>query len=62
MYFVSGGLGPAVMDRFWTGMIVRNAAWLGTQVESLHVERADFYVATIVLGTVTLLLTLVLVA
>ena len=62
VYFVGGWLGPAVMDRFWTGMIVRNAAWLGTRVETLHVERADFYVATVVLGTVTLLLTLVLVA
>ncbi len=59
---VSGWLGPSVVDRCWTGMIVRNAAWLGTQVETLHVERADFYVATIILGTVTLLLTLVLVA
>ncbi len=62
VYFVGDWLGPAVMDRVWTGMIVRNAAWLGAQVETLHVERADFYIATVVLGTVTLLLTLVLVA
>jgi hypothetical protein len=59
--FVIHWLGPATIDRVWTGMILRSAAWLGTQVESLHEERVDFQVAAFVLGTVTLLLTLILV-
>ena len=56
------GLGPAIIDRAWAAMIVRLAAWLGLHVESLQVERTDFYVATILLGTATLLLTLILVS
>lgn len=48
------------MERAWSWMFVRSAAWLGLQTESLQVRRVDFYVATLLLGTVTLLLTLIL--
>jgi hypothetical protein len=37
------------------------AAWLGMQLEAIHVSQTDFYVATILVSTVTLLLTLILV-
>ena len=50
------------LERAWSWMFVRSAAWLGLQTESLQVGRVDFYVATLVLGTVALLLTLILAA
>lgn len=53
--------GPNANDRFWTRTVARGVEWLGNQVELLHVGRADFYVATILIGTFTLLLTLILV-
>jgi NADH:ubiquinone oxidoreductase subunit 5 (subunit L)/multisubunit Na+/H+ antiporter MnhA subunit len=44
------------------GVFVRIAAWIGAHVESLHTAETEFYLATLLLGTMTLLLTLVLVA
>ena len=46
------------VDRFVTRMIIRGTAWVGTQTEALQIGRADFYLATLLLGTLTLLLTL----
>lgn len=54
--------GSVAVERAWSWMFVRSAAWLGLQFESLQVGRVDFYVASILLGTVTLLLTLILAA
>jgi len=55
-------LSATAIERAGVSTIVRLAAWLGLQVESLLVGRTDFYLATILLGTATLLLTLILVA
>jgi NADH:ubiquinone oxidoreductase subunit 5 (subunit L)/multisubunit Na+/H+ antiporter MnhA subunit len=43
-------------------LVVSSAAWLGMSVESQQVGRDDFYLATILLGTVTLILTVILVS
>jgi formate hydrogenlyase subunit 3/multisubunit Na+/H+ antiporter MnhD subunit len=52
---------PQSLDRFFSQFAVRLAAWIGAHAESLQVEQTGFYLATILLGTLTFLLTLVLV-
>lgn len=50
------------IDRAWRMLIVQGLGWLGGRIEGLQVSRIDFYVAAMLLGTATLLLTLVLIA
>ncbi|MDB5347901.1 MAG: NAD(P)H-quinone oxidoreductase subunit [Schlesneria sp.] len=50
------------IDRAWQRLLVQGAAWIGFRIEGLQVSRIDFYVAAMLLGTATLLLTLILVA
>lgn len=52
----------AAIDRAWRMLIVQGLGWLGGRIEGLQVSRIDFYVAAMLLGTATLLLTLVLIA
>ncbi|HEY4263355.1 MAG TPA: proton-conducting transporter membrane subunit [Schlesneria sp.] len=50
------------IDRAWRRLLVQGTAWIGFRIEALQVSRIDFCVATMLLGTATLLLTLILVA
>lgn len=50
------------VDQAWAWLTVRVSALMGTQIESLQISEAGFYVAAVLLSTATLLLTLILVA
>lgn len=55
------GADAAAIDRAWRMLIVQGLGWLGSRIEGLQVSRIDFYLAAMLLGTATLLLTLVLI-
>lgn len=54
-------LEPAALERTMGRWVVSCAAWFGTQIESQQVQRVDFSVAAVLLGTAVLVLTLILV-
>lgn len=56
------GSDAAATDRAWRLLFTQSLAWFGSRLEGLQVSRVDFCVAAMLLGTATLLLTLVLVA
>lgn len=60
--FFARSVDAIAIDRAWRRLLVQGAAWLGFRIEGLQVSRIDFYVAASLLGTATLLLTLILVA
>ena len=61
MQLLTTWLEPAAMERTMSRWVVNCAAWFGTQIESQQIQRVDFSVAAILLGTAVLLLTLILV-
>lgn len=61
MQLLATWLEPAAMERTMSRWVVSCAAWFGTQIESQQIQRVDFSVAAILLGTAVLLLTLILV-
>jgi NADH:ubiquinone oxidoreductase subunit 5 (subunit L)/multisubunit Na+/H+ antiporter MnhA subunit len=60
--FFARSVDAIAIDRAWRRLLVQGAAWIGFRIEGLQVSRIDFYIATMILGTATLLLTLILVA
>lgn len=54
-------LNAATNAQAWRTLIIETIGRLGMNVEALQVSRDDFYIATILLGTATVLLTLFLV-
>jgi NADH:ubiquinone oxidoreductase subunit 5 (subunit L)/multisubunit Na+/H+ antiporter MnhA subunit len=60
--FFARSVDAIAIDRAWRRLLVQGTAWIGFRIEGLQVSRIDFYVATMLLGTATLLLTLILVA
>lgn len=54
-------LEPVALERTMSRCVMNCAAWFGTQVESQQIQRVDFSVAAVLLGTAVLLLTLILV-
>jgi NADH:ubiquinone oxidoreductase subunit 5 (subunit L)/multisubunit Na+/H+ antiporter MnhA subunit len=60
--FFARSVDAIAIDRAWQRLLVQGAAWIGFRIEGLQVSRIDFYIATMLLGTATLLLTLILVA
>lgn len=55
---VSHFLESHIVQRLIPSMTIRLPAWLGMQTETLQVGRMEFYLATLLLSTGALLLTL----